>query len=397
MNTKTTAIILGAALLLGAAALLMNRPASSTSRADAPPALLLPDLKDHINDVARLDIKRPGDSLSITRTGDTWGLSTKHNYPVQIEHVKALVLGLSELRPLEPKTSNPDLYSKIGVQNPPDTAPPPTPPPANPDDQPPAQPTLVILSDAQGKPLASVILGTQRWGTPPTIFVRSANDKQSWLAQGKVDVPADAMQWIDRQALNIPRDRVRSVSIVHPDGAEIDASRTSPTDPAFFVKNIPAGRELSAPTAAESLATSLQSLSIDDVAPIDTLPFEAPTVMVLRTFDGLVVTARTTAHDAKAWVNFTFSFDDQITPAPPTPEAQPTPPAGQKSPDDVKKEVADLTARLSPWAFAIPEYKAKSLTSHLEDLLKPLPAPPVESEPIGPSPSPTGDSPDHGG
>lgn len=379
MKTKTLAILLAAAAVAGAAAIIATRNSNPTPAASTgAPALLFPELSARINDVASIEIKIPGKSFSLQRTQNQWGVASKNNFPAQLEQVKATVVGISQLKPLEPKTANPDLYSRIGVQDPGDTsnaevlqADPNAPLPA-------ADPTLVTLKDDKGAVLASLIIGTQRWGQTPSLFVRKAGDKQSWLAEGRLEVATDPLQWIDRQVLNLTRDRLRSVTIVHPaDGSEVELSRASTAEPLLTLQNIPAGRELTAPTAPDAIATALQYLAIDDVLVAADVNFSEPVaVAVYRTFDGLVTTVRTVKQDAKDWIHLSFSYDDTApsTPMPVTPELNPVQPTTPlKTPEEVKKEVEDLNARLSPWAFAVSEYKARNLTATLESLLKPAP------------------------
>lgn len=416
MKTKTVLALLAITVVVAVAALLLNRNDTSNS-SNGVPATLFPDLNAKVNDVASIEVKRPGENFTIQRTATGWGLTSKGGFPVQLEQVKGAVVGIAALKPIEPKTSNPELYAKIGVQEPGDKAPAPdAAPAASPDETPPTQPTLITLKDDKGATLASVILGTQKWGNTPSIFVRKEGDKQSWLAEGRLEVPTDPMQWIERQVLNIPRDRIKSVSIVHPsDGSELEVARDT-SAASFVVSNIPPGRELTAPTAPEQVVTGVQYLNIDDVVPLDQVSFADPTaVAVYRTFDGLIITARTVKKDNKDWINLSFSFDPSAAPPTPatpeptppvTPEAKPPEPAkpAAKSPDEVKKESEDLSAKLSKWAFAVPDYKAKNLVATMDSLLKPPPAPTpaapatVSPTPVSPAPaSPGPSSPNPGG
>src|SRR5262249_3441196 len=62
-----------------------------------------------------------------------------------------------------------------------------------------------------------------------------------------------------------------------------------------------------------------------------------------------------------------------------------------KSPEEVKKEVDDLNAKVGKWAYALPAYKATSLASKMSDMLKDLPAA-NPSTPANPG-TPSGDMP----
>ncbi len=183
---------------------------------------------------------------------------------------------------------------------------------------------------------------------------------------------------------------------MHPaDGAEVETSREDAAG-SFTVNNIPAGRELTAPTAPETLVTGVQYLAVDDVVPVDQVSFAEPTaIAVFRTFDGLIITARSVKKDGKDWLNLSCSFEEPPPRAPrrrcdrgpqgsrrPRAQAPRAPKAAPKSPEEVKKEAEELGAKLSKWAFAIPEYKAKNFTATIDSLLKPPAAP-------APAPTPT--------
>ena len=45
------------------------------------------------------------------------GNSRKDNYPAALDKVKGSLIGLAELRFREPKTKNPDLHAKLGLQD----------------------------------------------------------------------------------------------------------------------------------------------------------------------------------------------------------------------------------------------------------------------------------------
>ncbi|HTO93101.1 MAG TPA: DUF4340 domain-containing protein [Bacteroidota bacterium] len=405
MRSGTVVALVLAAAAAGVAAWVVTRGEhASGTAADARPATLFPQLKDHVNDVASITVKRGADEFTIQRTAAAWDLKEKSGYPVRYEAVKGIVVGLSDVRLVEPKTTRPESYSKIGVQDPdgkapavPETAP-------DPDTPIPTTPTLLTLMDDKGAVLASVIVGAQKWGQTPQVYLRKAGDAQSWLADGRIDVPSDAMGWLDRQFLNIPRERIKSAIVTHPDGVTLTVSRQSALDTTFTVQNIPAGRELSSPTSGDSLGNALSYLSMDDVKPAADAGFtdsglaagvETGPTAVFTFLDGTTISVHTAKKNGKTWARFAVTYQAQpVLAAPPDaskPEARPA--SDDRKPEDVQKEATDLNTRLAPWAFSIPDYKTKALFPKMDDLLKPLPtpapAPAPETAPPQPAPSPT--------
>src|SRR5262249_59950938 len=97
-----------------------------------------------------------------------------------------------------------------------------------------------------------------------------------------------------------------------------------------------------------------------------------------QTFDGLQVVV-TSAKESKP------------APAPgpdgKTPEAPPAVywaklevTAGPDATDAVKTEATSASAQLSPWVFAIPEYRASTLRKRMADMIQPIPAPSADKD-----------------
>lgn len=364
MKTHMIALTLFIAAALAVAAYLVSlRSQTGPVIAEGVGQNVLPLLASKLNDAAEVSILRSGESFTFKRTEDGWTLAQKDNYPVKGENIRAMLIALSQLKAVEAKTTKPELYPRIGVQDPgtPTTA---AAEPEAPDAQPPTQPSLLTIADAAGQTLGSIIIGSQKWGvgTTPEVYVRRAGEAQSWLAAGgRVDVPWEALAWVDRQFLNIPREKWKSVTVTHTDGQTLTSMRVAPTQANFFIENIPDGRALTSPTAGDSLGGAFTGLSLDDVKAASTLNhalLASATRTVGTTFDGLVITARTFELDGRKWSVFEAAAEN--------PDEQP----------DATAQANELNAKLSKWVFALPEFKSKALLTRWEDVLRPS-APPA--------------------
>ena len=415
MNTKTHSI-LGILVVVGiAGAYFATRPAASESSeaASGSGAPLFPDLVSKADAVSTIIVKRAATQITINKDGETWRVAEKAGYPAKPDAVRALLIGLSQLKLEEPKTQRPEQYSKLGVDDPV------APPPDSADKNVP-QSSLITLKDSTGKEIAAVILGNPKYGGQGVVgsgssgvYVRKPGDKQSWLAMGTVELQREPIGWLESTFADIKRERIKSVVVSHPIGGTVTVSRDKQADP-FIVKDIPAGRELKDPGIGEGIAATLTGMTFQDVAAPSAMEASAgsdlkpgPTV-TLRTFDGLVITATSITKDAKAWWRMAASADEAILATlPPTaaaasattadgskPDAPATPPsapatlATPESPPvgtaiAIKKEVADLNARWSPYAFAPADWKVKSVNTPIADMLK-EPSPAVSAPPAAP-------------
>lgn len=412
MSGRTLIVLVVAAAVVGVGASVVVRRQRAATAPIPTPERLFEGLGAKVNDVALLTIEKGGEELRISRTPEgEWGLAERGGYPVEFEKVKGTIVGVADLRPVEAKTSRPELYSKIGVQDPGEGEAPAASEPAAPGAD--SEPTLVTLRDAQGEVLASVILGNQKpvggGGGASSVYVRRTGEAQSWLAEGLVEAPTGVTGWVEPQIVNIGQDRIGSASVTHPDGSVLAIRRDAPAVANFTVEGVPEGRELKSETAANSLASGLAYLSLEDVVPAERIDFGGAgtpgRVGAFRTFDGLVVTVRTVEIDGKTWAMFEAVVADPppaSVPTEPVPampegtsqegtEAGETPPAPLLAPspsDAVKAEAEELNAKLGKWAFAIPSYKAQTLAMTLEGVLKETGEPPAPVEPgmVGPQP-----------
>jgi hypothetical protein len=224
---------------------------------------------------------------------------------------------------------------------------------------------LQLALSGAGKPL-TVIIGRSQSGAPGLTYVRRAGEAASWLVDGQFDLGKAGGDWLDRSLTDIPANRIRSVTIVHPGSETLRILRapdakpeagpdakaeTAPAGMAeFLVADVPTGRELSYPGVANGVAGVLADLQLEDVQTRDALGSGPgkPVVARFETTDGLVV-------EASAWrladgtrITFTASGEG---------------PAG--------KEAAALNERLGGWVYTLPSYKTEQLTRRLQELLAP--------------------------
>ena len=372
MNVKT---LLG----LGLVAAILVLAGLLFVEGDAPPAgtavegeRVFPGLYDRVNEIESLTVATPDGEFTIQRQDDAWGLAERAGYPVVFENVRSTLVGLAELELVERKTDNPDLYGKLGAQ------------PVTPGDSSETPARSLTARGPGGEVLAALIVGKARQGgTGATYFARKPGEAASWLVSGdRPQLPDSGDDWLDKKILEVQRSDVRAGRIVHADGEVVSLAKED-ADTDYGVLELPADRELKYASVAGSVAGSMQYLNFEDVKPIADFerPEVATSVVHLWTRDGMRVTAEVFAlDDETTWAVFGASYDAEGAPALPAPVG-PVPgdePVAQASatprPEaEVRAEAAALDARVSPWAYQLPQYSRANFTKRLEDLLKPLP------------------------
>lgn len=382
MNTKTLGILAVAAIATGTAAFVALRGRESAVAGAEERAKLFPNLSKSINEAETITVERKDGSFTLQKHEGGWGLAEKSGYPVDLEPVRKTLLTLAEMETIEAKTASASQYAKLGVED--VTA-------AD------SKSALVTVKDGAGQELAKLVVGknyeSKNYSAPAQSYVRKAGDAQSWLVEGQLDLKEKGTDWLKKEILKVGRDRIRKVEVRHPDGEVVRVERATPEQADFTLDAIPEGKELTYATVAGTLASGLDYLNLEDVQGAGAIDFtQSPgPVATYWCFDGLKVTVECKEQDGKTYARFTAAYDDSA-PAGPLPE----PPAAdgetkdepakaaKKSPDEVKKEVEELNARLAPWTYVISTYNRGIFFKRMSDLVKDKapPPPPPGSEPV---------------
>jgi hypothetical protein len=82
---------------------------------------LLPGFSEDANDAQQVRVVfRDAQAITIGRDGETWVIGARNDYPADVAQLRQLFVSLAEARIIEEKTSKPELYEKLGVDDPED-------------------------------------------------------------------------------------------------------------------------------------------------------------------------------------------------------------------------------------------------------------------------------------
>lgn len=303
----------------------------------------LPGLVKAINDVQTISVQHPRGNLTIKRYPDRWVLAEKGDYPVRADAVRKVLLGLAQLELSEAKTRSKDLHGHLNLRDVEAEG---------------AKSRKVTLKDKDGKLISELLVGKSTLGLEGRrgVYVRKPGDVQTWLAKGALDLGVEPSSWLQTPIASISPKRVARVLIRHPDGEAFAASKATPGDPHFTIDNLPSKTELKSLSAADTLASALDSLELDDVAKADTVTFaEDKTITAeIATFDGLVVTVDVVEIDGRNWIKLSAAFVEG---------------GGEEQDAKAAKQAADFNARTQGWAFQVAAYKVVDLKKRLINLI----------------------------
>jgi hypothetical protein len=381
MKAKTLGILAGITIIIIGLAVFLNQ--DTTKPLSKGRGLVFPELMAKINDVTELTIESTGETVTLVRQENSWGVKEKNHYPAALEKVKGSLVGMAELRFREPKTTNPDLYEKLGLQD---------------QTQEGSRATLVTIRANQNQEAAKLLIGDQRPAKEnpslSEIYVRKPDDPQTWLVTGKLPLERTVIEWLDQDILNLEGTRVSRVRVMHPGGESLTVQKTSPDALDFQIADIPKGYKVQSQFNVNNVVNALSQLTLDDVKEEEATESEGqPGVKaVLETFDGLKVTVQTLMEGETVYGKISAEFDPSLVYKVEQPEGQaesedqsqgkkaeapksgpektsdpPTPKV--PSAEEVKEEVTGMNNKLGGWVFELPKFKVDNFSKKKEELI----------------------------
>jgi hypothetical protein len=351
-------------LLLTLVTLAVITAAAITAKLHAPQSTiakqsLFPGLANQINDIVEISIRNDRQTVLLKKQGDNWVLESADNYPALFNKVRALVIHLADLKIEEEKTGDPDLYARLGVED-----------PASKD----ANSLLITLKSSGNEDVASIIAGKPRQsaGSKPGLYVRLPDQTRALLAEGMLDVSGNPADWFERSLFDIPSNYIKNVTIQNSDGKVFEIYKDQIEQPDFQSRGI-SGDNSATKIILARIGRSMEEMRADGVQALDNFSFpEETATTTATTFDGLMITAKTARVDNKSYAHFTFAVDPSATREEESEDLTDT--AAESAKDfkpDPQQEAHHLTETLSPWVYQIPDFKYEALTSNPGNLKKP--------------------------
>lgn len=368
---------------------------------------LVSGLKAELNNVQTVRVVAAGNQTLVTlnKAEKNWTVAERDNYPADIEKVREFLIKLADATVIEPKTSNPELYGKLGLV---DVAAP--------------EATGVRVEIDGLKAPAKLIIGNYSSQGGGGTFARRNDEAQSWLVKGTLVAEKQPQQWLAKNLADIPSTRIQRIELTKPGKKLLAASKQTAADANYQIENVPKGKQLKSDFEGNALASVLAGLRLDDVRKLQTTePENSSEQLSARyvTFDGLVINAVARFQDEQHWVTFAAVFDPITAEAhilreqeqlradylsakaaydAENPQQKPenTVAAEEKGSDaegkaappsiplavadsakdklermqKIQQEITDLNARFQGWEFSLPSYTFSNMNRSMEDLLK---------------------------
>jgi hypothetical protein len=312
---------------------------------------LLPGPATLVNDIDYVRLTGAGGVTiaTLNRRGGKWLVAESSDYRADWTVLRQLLSDLAAAEVIEGKTSNPELYTRLGVED---------------VDGPDAGGVLIEFAEETSLP--SLIIGNKAQGREGQ-YVRLSGSGQSVLIDRELTVPGDMQQWLDREIIDIQEGELVEISVIHPDGEQILLRKVSADDTDFDLQGIAEGREVKSSWTVNSIGGGLASLRLDAVVPASDIDWTDAVKIKVLTADGLQVLAQLASGQDQQWISLSASA------------YQPVGSGGSIAPATeplVSSELADrvkqINERVTGWAYRIPQHNAGLLTKRMDDLLMPL-------------------------
>ena len=192
MTSRTLFALLAAIAILAALAVAV----SVSQRPDRDDGgLLLPGLREQLNDIRQIVVRTSGSKTvaTLTRGESDWRVAERAGYPADVGRIRKNLIALAETRILEEKTSNPELYDRLKVED---------------IDKPAAGGVQLDLESEKGT--TSIIVGETGVGGGEQAYVRRAGEPTSWLVSGSFDLARETADWLDRSLTDVAAERVHA-------------------------------------------------------------------------------------------------------------------------------------------------------------------------------------------
>jgi len=386
MKTKTTLLLVVLGVLAVGAVLLFSRRTAHDERGWSIGDAVFRSFP--VNDIATIVVRANGQTVTVTKAGGVWVVKEYYNYPARFDAVADLLKTIYNMRVGQLVRVRPASLGQLQLRS---------------VDQRDAAPqecgTQLEFIDGTGALVAQTLVGAAKQGEPderqpyrfamtegtyilpPSALPRSSTDRIN------VVIVKDALQfgrtpdaWIDKQLLNAASETLSKITVTEPDGASYTLSRTNAAAE-FVLAGLAATQQLKSAEVA-SLGNALSYLNADDVlSPDDTATNTALTrawVFSARSFDGTVYTLRVAdTNSAKACAALSVAY----TQPPKVSVASNIAEHIQTSTADAEETARKLQARLAPWQFVLPEFKANTLRTPRANLIenKPEKLPPTDA------------------
>lgn len=289
MNQKVVLILIIVIAVMGAVAMFVAKDDPSANG----PAALFPGI--NIAELDQIEMKSQGNTVTLALEDSQWRVQEKAGYPADTGDLSELVNQLGKAKLLEKKTSKPENFATLGVDD------------IEQDDSeapqvPDSKASQVDGSEATQVPGSEAILVTLTVGDEQYAvlvgdtsssrrgsYIRKPGDNQVWLIDKSLVIDKESSDWVEPVIIDVEAEDVSDVRISTA-GNELTFLRGE--DGEFSFQEMPDDRKLKYPTIVNEPARALVKVRLEDVVLHDPERWQGPNRALFTLKNGTVVTVQ---------------------------------------------------------------------------------------------------------
>jgi hypothetical protein len=337
MNQKNILTLAAIAIVLVIGGVVASQKNASERKLDDG-GLLAPQLRAGIDKVEDIRVvTRAGDAvtqITLLKKAGQWQVADR-GYRADTAQLAKLINALAQAKRIEPKTSKPENYGRLGVRD-----------PAS--DKGDGVGTQLRLLATDGKPQLELVIGAAAQGRAGQ-YVRLTSDKQVWLIDQALPMAADSAGWLDHDIVDIAPDDIVAV-----DFGGLVLKRPAADKP-LELPAIPARRELSYEGVTAAAGSSLSQLQLKDVLASGAITLGKPAMhTVFTTKNNLTIAVDAHHQGEKSFLVLSAA-------------------ALENADDAGRKQVETWNAAWQPWVFEVETFTYNKFVKSVNDFTKEKP------------------------
>ncbi len=302
--------------------------------------LVFPSLIDQVNDIAKIEMSSHRNRYSLMRAaGGQWQVSAFENYPASASTVANFLIGFAQLRRIEPKTANPEKLAALDLTGLKESG---------------SAAVRIDLHTSHNRLVASLLIGKRQPSMRNSLlteyYVREPDKSQTWLVDGRLNVPVSAIDWLDTQIISL-KDRIQMVTIRASENTPLLIERGGLNGHEFVLTDIPDDHQIRYQYRLNDIGKLFYRLKFEDVRKVAN--WTTRISVTAKTADHLSVTAMF-GEGAKR--NFVRLIARAAAGAEP----------------QVIKEAEQLNRQWVGWMYELPDVRREMTELTMADLVEPI-------------------------
>jgi hypothetical protein len=153
---------------------------------------LIPNFDEILSQIHSIEFKNEAESTIIQDIDEQWLVTSALNLPANTELLSRFFVQIREAKIVSPKTSNPDLFFKLGLDE--------------------ENSQTLVLKSKSDEILYSLDIGDFNYKIPGT-YIKETSSDQSYLISTNLTTDVSSFYWIPNDLINIGKEVIQSIQI----------------------------------------------------------------------------------------------------------------------------------------------------------------------------------------